>query len=73
MNSSKLVGVTNLLVFALLSFVAFVLFYYVGERIYFKGVMGVSEAAAKRKKLTKDELHRNTTKNSWVTSICRLG
>jgi ABC-2 type transport system permease protein len=64
LNSSNLSGVINILLFLCLSLLAFVLFQYLGGLLYFKGVRGVSESSSKRKKLTKEELNRNTTKNS---------
>jgi ABC-2 type transport system permease protein len=63
-NISNLTGLTNIFLFLILSIIAFIIFQYFGELLYFKGVMGVSESASRRRKLSKAELNRNTIKNS---------
>ena len=40
------------------------IFIILGQALYFKGVMGVSETSSKRKTLSNSELIKNTTQNS---------
>jgi ABC-2 type transport system permease protein len=65
-NSNVLSGFTNMLLFLAISAAAVILFLYLGEKLYFKGVMGVSEVSAKRKKIGKQELEKQAVKNPVI-------
>ncbi|NLM26417.1 MAG: hypothetical protein GX208_09950 [Firmicutes bacterium] len=49
LNYNSITGLINLLVFAAISGLLFILLLYFGELVYIKGVMGFSETSAKRK------------------------
>ena len=63
-NNSNIQGIVNLLFFVLIALVSFMIFLYLGELLYFKGVIGISENAAKRKKVSSDELSRISVRKS---------
>ncbi len=63
-NNSNISGLINLLIFILINAVSFIIFLYIGEMWYFRGVIGISENAAKRKKVTSDELSRVSIRQS---------
>jgi ABC-2 type transport system permease protein len=50
-NSSNLAGLGYLVAFLLITAAAMLIFLYAGDRLYFGGVMGVSESASKRKQV----------------------
>ncbi len=56
LHTSSLRGFINLAVFLLISLLFIMLFLGVGESIYYKGAVGVSEAPSKRKKYSEKEL-----------------
>jgi len=63
-NSVNSQGFINLILFIIITVAALILFILLGEALYFKGVMGVSETTSKRKVLSNQELTKNTTQNS---------
>jgi len=63
-NTTNIQGFINLILFIVITVAALMIFIILGEALYFKGVMGVSETASKRKTLTSHELIKNTTQNS---------
>lgn len=63
-NTTNLQGFINLILFIVITMAALMIFIILGEGLYFKGVMGVSETSSKRKVLTSHELAKNTTQNS---------
>ena len=63
-NSVNIQGFINLTLFIVITVAALILFILLGEALYFKGVMGVSETTSKRKVLSNKELTKNTTQNS---------
>lgn len=63
-NSSNIQGFINLILFLVITVAALILFIVLGEVLYFKGVMGVSETTSKRKILSSNELTKNTTQSS---------
>lgn len=65
-NSTNISGIANILLFVAISLTAFILFQYLGESLYFKGVMGVSESSSRRKKLSKEEFNKKTVKGSVI-------
>jgi len=62
--SKELKGFVNLAVFVLICLLFVMLFLSFGEGIYFKGVVGMSEAFAKRKKLKEAELRKSSEQKS---------
>jgi len=63
-NTNSIFGLTNILLFIGVSILAFIVFLYIGELLYFKGVLGISEAASKRKKLKESEFEKSVTPGS---------
>ena len=63
-NTTNIQGFINLILFIVITVAALMIFIILGEALYFKGVMGVSETASKRKTLSSHELTKNTTQNS---------
>ena len=63
-NTSSIQGFINLILFIVITIAALMIFIVLGDALYFKGVMGVSETASKRKTLTSHELIKYTTQNS---------
>ncbi|WP_055665316.1 putative ABC transporter permease subunit [Desnuesiella massiliensis] len=56
----------NLLIFLAITAAAFIIFMIVGNILYFKGVIGMSESFARRKKLGEQELDKSTVQNSAI-------
>ena len=63
-NTTNVQGLINLILFIVITLAALMIFIMLGEALYFKGVMGVSETTSKRKTLSSLELIKNTTQNS---------
>lgn len=68
-NSDNIKGILNLFLFAACSAAAVIIFLYVSEKLYFKGVVGISEAPSKRKRLNKAEMEKVTIKSSALKSF----
>ncbi|OPZ94028.1 MAG: hypothetical protein BWY74_00895 [Firmicutes bacterium ADurb.Bin419] len=67
-NNSNIHGITNLIIYVLINLAGFALFLFIGEHLYFKGVIGISEMAAKRKKVSSIELEKVSTRQSKLKS-----
>lgn len=67
-NSTNIQGIVNVLLFFAISAVAFALFLFLGELLYFKGVMGISEVSARRKSISSEELSRRTESSPVIKS-----
>jgi ABC-2 type transport system permease protein len=65
-ESGQMRGLTSIFLFLVISVAALVLFLYLGELLYFKGVMGVSEAYSKRKGISSAELDKKAVKNPVI-------
>ncbi|MBU3129692.1 hypothetical protein LGL55_23480 [Clostridium tagluense] len=63
-NTNNIKGIINLILFIAITLAAVMIFIILGQALYFKGVMGVSETSSKRKTLSSKELTNNTTQNS---------
>lgn len=61
-------GLVNILLFIVITVALLMLLMLLGEALYFKGVVGISESASKRKKLSKEELEQNTVQSSSLKS-----
>lgn len=64
LDATSLIGFENLLIFLLITAIFVVIFMVLAERLYLKGVVGVSETYSKRKRMSDHELDRNLTVNS---------
>lgn len=67
-NNFTFTGLFNLLLFILISCAAIAIFILIGNGLYFKGVIGISETSAKRKAISDEELKKKAKKNSKVKS-----
>jgi ABC-2 type transport system permease protein len=67
-NSISFNGFVNALFFIIVTAFVFLIFLYLGELLYFKGVMGISETSSRRKSLSMEELSRKAVHNSVITS-----
>lgn len=65
-NSVK--GIVNMLLFLVVTIALLAILLILGEALYFKGVIGISEAASKRKKLSNEELEESTIQSSALKS-----
>ncbi|MBU3092503.1 hypothetical protein KPL35_10485 [Clostridium sp. CF011] len=63
-NTTNVQGFINLILFIVITLAALMIFIMLGEALYFKGVMGISETTSKRKTLSSIELIKNTAQNS---------
>jgi ABC-2 type transport system permease protein len=68
LHSEALKGFVNLVVFVLICLLFVLLFLSFGEGMYFKGVVGISEASAKRKKYSEAELRKSSGQKSALWS-----
>lgn len=68
LKSSSVSGFLYLLIFVAISAVLFAAMLVLSQGLYFKGVIGVSEAFSKRKKLSSSEFEKSTVKSSAIKS-----
>ena len=69
-NADNALGVVNLLLFTSLSLLAVIMAWAVGDKLYFKGLVGSSETTARRKKLTNSDYKRLVTGSPALLSYC---
>lgn len=67
-RNNSIIGFENILLFVIITAIAFIIFMCLGNLLYFKGVVGISETTSKRKKLTSRELSQSTRMNSVLRS-----
>lgn len=67
-NSDKLTGLINILLYLAISVLLVSLFLSLGESMYFKGLLGISDSTSKRKKLTSEQFNKSVVKSSVVRS-----
>ncbi|WP_291634235.1 hypothetical protein [Clostridium sp.] len=63
-NTANIQGFINLILFVVIAIAALIIFIILGEALYFKGVMGVSETTSNRKILSNIDLIKNTKQKS---------
>jgi ABC-2 type transport system permease protein len=63
-NANNIQGFINLSLFIVITLAALMIFIILGEVLYFKGVMGVSETTSKRKTLSSHDLIKSTIQSS---------
>lgn len=66
--NTTLNGLLNMLLYLVITIALLAVLLILGEAIYFKGVIGISEAASKRKKLSSKELDESTVQSSALKS-----
>jgi ABC-2 type transport system permease protein len=67
-NSANIKGLVNILLYVAISILFTALFLTLGESLYFKGVIGISEAKSRRKKLTTEQFDKSIVKSSIIKS-----
>lgn len=67
--NNKFEGLTYMMMFLILTLVVLLIFLILGEKLYFKGVVGISETSSKRRKLNSRELNRLLTKKSPLKAL----
>lgn len=68
-NANNLNGLINIVLFIIISLIVLIVFLGLGEKMYFKGVYGVSETSAKRKQYSSNELSSLTKEKSPLFSL----
>ncbi|NLW92629.1 MAG: hypothetical protein GXY34_13650 [Syntrophomonadaceae bacterium] len=63
-DAGKLIGLLNLAIFMLVSFLGLILAWFVGEKFYYQGLMGSSETSARRKVLSHKDYQKLTNPSS---------
>lgn len=64
-------GPLYVIIFAVISFVFFVLFYYIAERTYLKGVIGLSTSTAKKQVISAEGLQKSTVQSSHLKAYVK--
>ncbi len=64
LKETSLAGLANLTLFLSLSCLFFIGFVFLGQRLYFKGVLGISESSARRKRLSASRYDKLTVQQS---------
>jgi len=67
-NSHNLTGIINIAIYVAISVLFVSLYLSLGESMYFKGLLGISESKSKRKKLTNEQFDKSVVKSSVVRS-----
>lgn len=67
-ESRGLEGIINILIFVAINIVGFLVFMYLGKLLYFRGVVGISETRAKRKRITSEDFNKATVRNTSMKS-----
>ncbi|MDF2892110.1 MAG: transporter, partial [Clostridia bacterium] len=67
-NSANMKGLINILLFVGISVLFTALFLTLGEALYFKGLVGISETKSKRKKLTAEQYDKSVVMSSTIKS-----
>ncbi|WBW97073.1 putative ABC transporter permease subunit [Oceanirhabdus sp. W0125-5] len=62
--SQSLHGFINLILFIILTVIVVLFFLFLGELLYFKGVIGISETYSRRKRISDKELHKKASQGS---------
>lgn len=68
-HSTNLQGLANLAIFMGISLITLIIFLFLAEAIYLKGVIGISETHSKRKAYSQEELASLTKESSPLTAL----
>ncbi len=66
--SSSTKGLVNMLLFLVVTIASLAILLILGEALYFKGVIGITQSSSKRKKLSAEEFEENTAQSSVLKS-----
>lgn len=69
LREAQLAGAASLVLFAGLTALFYIVFVVLAQRFYFKGVMGISETAARRIRLSGTQLDRQTSQQSALKAL----
>lgn len=67
-NYSGIKGLINMVIFIGIAALSFVVFQYIGELLYFRGVIGISETSARRKKISSKDMDKVFTHRPAIMS-----
>lgn len=67
--SNSFQGFINIFLFLGITATIILIFLAFGEKLYFKGVVGISEISSKRKELTVKELRKSVSRNSSIKAL----
>ncbi|EET86743.1 transporter protein [Clostridium carboxidivorans P7] len=67
--SGSFVGLKNIILFLIITLCTLFIFLIAGEKLYFKGVIGISEAPSARRKLNNKDLQKVSRKSSPIKSL----
>lgn len=68
LNYQSFSGLVNMLILLVVTVLSFGLFYILGNLLYFKGVIGISESKATRKALSKEEMEKGSIRKPILFS-----
>lgn len=66
--SGEIRGLINVLLFLIVTIALLLILLVLGEVLYFKGVIGISQSSSKRKKLSREEFEESTVQSSVLKS-----
>ncbi|MCT8977401.1 transporter [Clostridium sp. CX1] len=69
--NSSLQGLVNMFLFAGITLVVILLFVMLGEKLYFRGVVGISETSSKRRELSSKELAKQIVKKTSLNALTK--
>ncbi|EOW9528534.1 ABC transporter permease [Bacillus cytotoxicus] len=64
-------GIVYVFLFAVISFAFFVLFFYVAQRTYLKGVIGLSTSMAKKERISAENFKKSTVQSSHIKAYIK--
>lgn len=67
--SGSFIGLKNIILFLIITLCTLSIFLILGEKLYFKGVIGISEAPSARRKLNNKDLQKVSRKSSPIKSL----
>ncbi|MDR5658505.1 hypothetical protein RH915_03280 [Serpentinicella sp. ANB-PHB4] len=67
-NYNYMAGMLNMIIFIGITSLIFGVFLYLSERLYFKGILGLSQSNSKKRLLTKEVLKNNTKSKAVIIS-----
>lgn len=67
--NGTLIGLKNIILFLIITLCVLSIFLILGEKLYFKGVIGISEAPSGRRKLNYGDLQKISQKSSPIKSL----
>lgn len=67
-NSSNVQGIVNIVLYIAITVLLIYIMRFIGEKFYFKGVIGINQSSSSRKKISEKEIKASTTQSSSLKS-----